>query len=63
MSYEQEIDALLRENDELSMTIDQLKVENERLREEVEAWRRSFPTQHIRPGDAYCCTKLESYEQ
>ena len=30
-----------------------------RLREEVEAWRRSFPTQHVRPGATFCCTKLE----
>ena len=29
------------------------------LRAEVEAWRRSFPTQHVRPGATFCCTKLE----
>ena len=42
---------------------DTFQAEIERLRAELEAWRRSFPTQHVRPGDAYCCTKLESYEQ
>ena len=38
----------------------ELETENERLRAEVDAWRRSFPTQHVRPGDAYCCTQQES---
>jgi chromosome segregation ATPase len=48
-----EIERLTRELQQTSLRLASAEVEIPALTQEVEAWRRSFPTCHVRPGAMY----------